>query len=44
VTVDDKEKTDDAFVRLMGKDASARYEFIEKNSEAFVSCGGELDI
>ena len=40
----DVEATDLAFTRLMGKDASARYEFIKENSEAFVNAGGELDL
>ncbi len=44
VKVDNAMMADNAFSRLMGKDASARYEFIERNSAAFVSSGGELDI
>ncbi|VAX19683.1 Topoisomerase IV subunit B [hydrothermal vent metagenome] len=43
VTIDDVEATDSAFTRLMGKDASARYDFLKENSAAFVSSGGELD-
>jgi DNA topoisomerase IV B subunit len=44
VTLKDAEATDRAFSRLMGKDASARYEFIKERTEAFVSAGGELDL
>lgn len=44
VTIEDAAATDAAFTRLMGKDASARYDFIKENSAAFVSAGGELDI
>ncbi|MBF0169473.1 MAG: type IIA DNA topoisomerase subunit B [Nitrospinae bacterium] len=44
VTVENALAADAAFSRLMGKDASARYEFLEQNSAAFVSSGGELDI
>ncbi len=42
--VADAEATDRAFSRLMGKDASARYEFIRENSETFVKSGGSLDV
>ena len=44
VTIHDAAATESAFVRLMGKEASARYEFIKENSAVFVSKGGELDI
>ncbi len=44
VKVADAEATDLAFSRLMGKEASARYEFLKENSAAFVSSGGELDV
>jgi DNA gyrase subunit B len=44
VTIQDAEATEATFVRLMGKEASARYEFIKENSAMFVSKGGELDI
>jgi DNA gyrase subunit B len=44
VTIHDAEATESAFVRLMGKEASARYDFIKENSAVFVSKGGELDI
>jgi len=45
VSVDDHAATDNAFSRLMGKDASARYDFIKENSEAFiVSSGASLDV
>ncbi len=44
VTVENAKTTDNAFARLMGKDASARLEFLQKNSAAFVSRGGELDV
>jgi len=44
ITRRDIDATNLAFTRLMGKDASARYEFIKENSEAFVSGGGELDL
>ncbi len=44
VTVKDHAATDNAFSRLMGKEASARYEFIKENSEAFISGGGNLDV
>lgn len=44
VMIQDAEATESAFVRLMGKEASARYEFIKENSAVFMSKGGELDI
>ncbi|VAX17110.1 DNA gyrase subunit B, partial [hydrothermal vent metagenome] len=45
VSIDDHTATDNAFSRLMGKDASARYDFIKENSEAFiVSSGASLDV
>lgn len=44
VTIHDAAATESAFVRLMGKEASARYDFIKENSAVFVSKGGELDI
>ncbi|MDH5509875.1 MAG: type IIA DNA topoisomerase subunit B [Nitrospinota bacterium] len=44
ITRRDIDATNLAFTRLMGKDASARYEFIKENSEAFVRSGGELDL
>ena len=44
VTIPDAEATDSAFSRLMGKDASARYDFIKENSETFVNKGGSLDV
>jgi DNA gyrase subunit B len=44
VTVDNALAADAAFSQLMGKDPSARYEFLKENSAAFVSSGGELDI
>lgn len=44
VTIDDAAATDDAVSRLMGRDASARYEFLKENSAAFVRSGGELDV
>lgn len=44
VMIQDAEATESAFVRLMGKEASARYDFIKENSAVFVSKGGELDI
>jgi len=44
VSIEDPEATDDAFSRLMGKDASARYDFIKENSEAFVVSGAGLDV
>lgn len=39
ITISDAKVTDMAFSRLMGKDASARYEFIKEHSEAFVQEG-----
>lgn len=44
VKIEDAVATESAFVRLMGKEASARYDFIKENSAVFVSKGGELDI
>ncbi|MDH4183452.1 MAG: DNA gyrase subunit B [Nitrospinota bacterium] len=44
ITMQDAKATETSFVRLMGKDASARYEFIKENTEAFVNSGGELDL
>ncbi len=44
VTITDAEATDNTFTRLMGKDASARYDFIKENSETFVNKGGALDV
>lgn len=44
VRIQDAEATESAFVRLMGKEASARYDFIKENSAVFMSKGGELDI
>lgn len=44
VMIQDAVATESAFVRLMGKEASARYDFIKENSAVFVSKGGELDI
>ncbi|MBF0633543.1 MAG: type IIA DNA topoisomerase subunit B [Nitrospinae bacterium] len=44
VMIQDAAATELAFVRLMGKEASARYDFIKENSAVFVSKGGELDI
>jgi len=44
VTLHDAAAADRAFSRLMGKEASARYEFIKERTEAFVSAGGELDL
>ncbi|MBI4664884.1 MAG: DNA gyrase subunit B [Nitrospinae bacterium] len=44
VSIQDAETVEDTVTRLMGKDASARYDFIKENSAAFVNAGGELDI
>ncbi|MBI4828941.1 MAG: type IIA DNA topoisomerase subunit B [Nitrospinae bacterium] len=44
VTIEDAEATDKAFTQLMGRDASARYDFIKENSEAFLQSGAALDI
>ena len=43
ITIDNPLEANAAFTRLMGKDASARYEFIKEHSAAFVSSGGDLD-
>ena len=44
VKVSDVKNAEDTLSRLMGKDASARYDFIKERSSAFVTKGGELDI
>ncbi len=44
VTIRDAQQAESTFVKLMGKDASARYEFIMDRSAAFLTEGGELDV
>lgn len=44
VKISDRDSADSLFSRLMGKEAKARYDYLLRNSSAFVGSGASLDI